>query len=350
MALPRQWQCFKLVALGCLLMLGGAAAAERSMSAGSRRRSLEKLRTGTTAKDGGGAVVIVDDTKFDRYVTGVPRQYEAVVFFTAAAANYKCASCRPHLDEFTTMAESYQATKADNPDSLNGVDIYFFVADFSHNQMAFQKLGLQTVPKVMHFPPALAEGEGGRYAAEPAQFMQMAGQASAESMARFVKEKTGVAIEIVRPEPPVMIILCILLVLAALSIKPILSNLGGLLRAVRNKYLWLTISLMVYTFGISGGVYDIIRNPAPFMLKQDGSVMWFHPQSNVQFVAEGFITGVLTLVCGLSGVMLVHATPKVRSSRLQHFAVGVFGVGFLVLFVNVMNLYKSKNTWYRPVF
>ncbi|CAN0484222.1 unnamed protein product, partial [Hapterophycus canaliculatus] len=51
-----------------------------------------------------------------------------------------------------------------------------------------------------------------------------------------------------------------------------------LLRAVRNKYLWLTISLMVYTFGISGGVYDIIRNPAPFMLKQDGSIMWFHPQ------------------------------------------------------------------------
>lgn len=50
----------------------------------------------------------------------------------------------------------------------------------------------------MHFPPALSEGEGGRYATEQSQHMHMAGQASAESMARFVKEKTGVAIEIVR--------------------------------------------------------------------------------------------------------------------------------------------------------
>ena len=53
---------------------------------------------------------------------------------------------------------------------------------------------------------------------------------------------------------------------------------GALLRTVQNKYLWLTISLMVYTFGISGGVYDIIRNPAMFTFRQDGTIMWFHPQ------------------------------------------------------------------------
>ena len=53
---------------------------------------------------------------------------------------------------------------------------------------------------------------------------------------------------------------------------------GAILRAIRNKYLWLAVSLLVYTFGISGGVYDIIRHPAPFMMKQDGTLMWFHPQ------------------------------------------------------------------------
>ena len=47
---------------------------------------------------------------------------------------------RPHLDEFTTMAESYQAAKADTPDILNGLDIYFFVADFSVNQQSFQQV------------------------------------------------------------------------------------------------------------------------------------------------------------------------------------------------------------------
>lgn len=58
---------------------------------------------------------------------------------------------------------------------------------------------------------------------------------------------------------------------------------GALLRVIRNKYLWLATSLLVYTFGISGGVYDIIRNPAPFMIKQDASIIWFHPQVRTVF-------------------------------------------------------------------
>lgn len=60
-----------------------------SQSAGARRRSLDKLR----ASSPGGAIVTVDDVKFDRYVAGVPRQYEAVVYFTAANPSYKCSSC-----------------------------------------------------------------------------------------------------------------------------------------------------------------------------------------------------------------------------------------------------------------
>ncbi|CBN74884.1 conserved unknown protein [Ectocarpus siliculosus] len=352
-AAPRRRAWVKILTLVSLLVLGGTSvAAERSMSAGSRRRSLEKLRAAGDSKGqaGGGAVVVVDGTKFDRYITGVPRQYEAVVFFTAAGANYKCTSCRVHLDEFTTMAESYQAARANTPETLNGVDVYFFVADFGQNQLPFQKLGLQTVPKILHFPPALAEGDDGRYAIDQSQHMHMAGQVKAEDMARFVKEKTGVSFPIIRPEPPVMIILVGLLVVAALAIKPILSNLGALLRVIRNKYLWLATSLLVYTFGISGGVYDIIRNPAPFMVKQDGFIMWFHPQSNVQFVAEGFITGIMTLMCGLSGILLVHVAPKLRNSGYRQVAVCVCGVIFLMLFSKVMSLYKSKNMWYRPVF
>lgn len=38
------------------------------------------------------------------------------------------------------MAESYQAARANSPEILNGLDIYFFVADFSQNQMSFQQV------------------------------------------------------------------------------------------------------------------------------------------------------------------------------------------------------------------
>lgn len=63
----------------------------------------------------------------------------------------------------------------------------------------FLQLGLQQVPKIIHFPPALAEGEEGRYImADPGQQMQMGNKASAENMARFVKERTGASILITR--------------------------------------------------------------------------------------------------------------------------------------------------------
>ena len=61
-----------------------------------------------------------------------------------------------------------------------------------------QQLGLQSVPKVMHFPRALTEGEGGRYETDPSQHMMMAGKSTAEEMARFVKDRTGASISIVR--------------------------------------------------------------------------------------------------------------------------------------------------------
>ncbi|CAM9243333.1 unnamed protein product [Laminaria digitata] len=247
------------------------------------------------------------------------------------------------------MAESYKAARQNAAEDLKGVDIYFFVADFSRNQRSFQQLGLQSVPKIMHFPPSLAEGEGGRYEVDPSQHMMMGGKSTAEEMARFVKDRTGASISIVRAEPPVAIILCVLLVLAVLAIKPLLANLGALLRTVQNKYLWLTISLMVYTFGISGGVYDIIRNPAMFTFKQDGSILWFHPQANVQFVGEGFITGFMTLLCGVSGIILVHVAPKMKSHGSRHLTAGMSGAFFVFLFINVLKLYKSKNPWYRPL-
>lgn len=65
-----------------------------------------------------------------------------------------------------------------------------------------------------------------------------------------------------------------------------------LLRTVRNKHLWLMVSLMVYTFAISGGVYDIIRNPQAFVYRQDRSIVWFHPQAcivNCSVVYHGVV-------------------------------------------------------------
>ena len=60
------------------------------------------------------------------------------------------------------------------------------------------QVGLQTVPRIVHFPSALAEGEGGRYAVDPSQQMQMMNKVEAEDIARFVKDRTGATVSIVR--------------------------------------------------------------------------------------------------------------------------------------------------------
>lgn len=57
------------------------------------------------------------------------------------------------------------------------------------------------MPRVIHFPPVLAEGEEGRYIiADPAQYMYMERNKSTEDLARFVKDRTGELILITRQE------------------------------------------------------------------------------------------------------------------------------------------------------
>ncbi|CAM9569157.1 unnamed protein product, partial [Choristocarpus tenellus] len=108
-----------------------------------------------------GLVVPVDDAKYHRFVAGVPRQYDVFVLFTAEDPAYKCPTCKAFGEEFRVLAESYDAAQRNQPENLKGVDIFFVMADFASNKGVFQRLGLQSVPKLIHFPAYLTEPEGG---------------------------------------------------------------------------------------------------------------------------------------------------------------------------------------------
>ncbi|CAN0032325.1 unnamed protein product [Discosporangium mesarthrocarpum] len=125
---------------------------------------------------------------------------------------------------------------------------------------------------------------------------------------------------------------------------------GALVRLVRSRKLWMVVSMLIYVFSVSGGVYDIIRNPPIYSYHPQGGggVRWFHPAPNVQFVAEGFITGIMNLITGMAGVILIQAAPNLKDPKARSTMAMTASVVFVYLFYQVMSLYRTKNRWYRP--
>lgn len=103
----------------------------------------------------------------------------------------------------------------------------------------------------------------------------------------------------------------------------------------------------IYFLSISGFVFDIIRNPPPFVCQQGRGCMFIHPQSGTQFVVEGFIIGGLNLACAAAAVRLVRTYAAGRKAAEQHVATTVVSlVAFALLYSQILAIYRGKNPWY----
>ena len=128
-----------------------------------------------------------------------------------------------------------------------------------------------------------------------------------------------------------------------------IQNLDTVLVNLRNRKLWLMVSVMFYTFSVSGMVFCIIRSPPPFSVDRSGRTKFFHPAGRQQFVVEGLIIGscnVMAAFCviGLTRVALRQTDEKRRSAMIVAFV-----VLFFFLYRTVVRSYTMKNGWYSRI-
>lgn len=100
----------------------------------------------------------------------------------------------------------------------------------------------------------------------------------------------------------------------------------------------------MYFVSVSGGVFDIIRNPLPFYCTR-GGCSFVHPSSSYQFVVEGLIVGGLNMACAAAVVFLSRNAWKLDQAN-RGMAVGIAVVVFVLLYGQLVGLYRFKSRWY----
>jgi hypothetical protein len=255
-----------------LLLLAAAAAclaAAETVSAPFTGEEREDYMLRLREK-GGGSVLSLSDKTYPALAASGPRPYHLAVLLVAMADQYKCTMCAKALEEFKLAAENYRVHYEDQGKrSKDGGEeeprVFFVVLDFPRSTETFRSLKVNQAPTAFHIPPKLSFAVDD-YDVQPQAMMGIMKKSgwTAEDFALFVNMKAGTDFEIVRSQLVAMISLSLLVITVLASIKPLVRRRDQVMQVVRYKWLWFVISLSIYTFSISGGVYDMIRGPALF--------------------------------------------------------------------------------------
>ncbi|KAJ3022854.1 oligosaccharyl transferase subunit ost3/OST6 [Thoreauomyces humboldtii] len=124
-----------------LLVLSVASVHCRSATSAKKIDQLNSLLAKDTA-------IRLAAGDFD-YVTAGPRNYSLIVSLTALAPEMGCVPCRAFEQEFNLVAYSWQRKNIRNK-------LYFAQLEFNDGREVFQKLKVQSVPMILHFPPTEA--------------------------------------------------------------------------------------------------------------------------------------------------------------------------------------------------
>lgn len=100
-------------------------------------------------------MVSLTESNFSKFVTERPRDYHAVLMFTATAPKYQCGVCIKSMETFGEIAEFYNKQYAFNITSSEN-RIAFFKIEVDDGRSIFNELQLETVPRLYFLPPVAA--------------------------------------------------------------------------------------------------------------------------------------------------------------------------------------------------
>lgn len=205
-----------------------------------------------------GNVITLDDSSYNYYAINKPRPYSLVVFLTAAHPKFKCAVCKQLDAELTLVAQSYRNNlKADEEPT-----VFFLRLDYEQAPKTFQSYGVNSVPMLFYVSPLSAIEKGQKdFTVSARDRFQIPASPDAESIASFLRDRTGVSVEIKRSQIWAYLTLLLLFAGMAAAVRPVLNALPFILSLVRQKFIWVVISSGIYTCAISGLIFDIIRSP-----------------------------------------------------------------------------------------
>lgn len=134
-------------------------------------------------------VLKLSNAKFREYVKSPLRNYSFVVLFAAMASHRMCNICKAVREEFELTAKAFRLSQGTEISD----QLFFGFIDFDNNEETFRSMNVNSVPLLVFFPAR-------RKIQQKSDLMDMQRYGyTAESMAKWLLEKSGLEIRIVRP-------------------------------------------------------------------------------------------------------------------------------------------------------
>lgn len=241
-------------------------------------------------------VIKLNADKFRRFIgsQSVPRNYSFIVMMTALSPQRSCHICRQAHEEFVITATSYK-----NSPNFNSKKLYFGSVDYDEGSDVFQSLNINSAPCFLYF------SEKGNFRKPDELNIQRLGF-GADVIARWVQEKTGMSVKIVRPPNMSFPIMMGLLGLTFVAILYMSRNSLGM---IFNRNIWALTAVSIVLLMTSGQMWNHIRG-APLMQRGRNQNNYIHGSSSGQFVIETYL--VMLVNAGLA-IGMVLMTDGLRS-------------------------------------
>lgn len=269
----------------------------------------------------------MDSVKFRNYVRTAPRNYSVIAMLTALQAQRQCVVCKPALEEFQIVANSWRYS----PQYSN--QLFFILVDYDEANEVFQSLKINSAPALLHFPDKGKPKKGDTMDIHRVGF-------SAEILARWISERTDINVRVFRPPN----------YSGTLALAFIFSLVGGLLYIKRNsleflynRTTWGLIALAVIFCMISGQMWNHIRGP-PFMNRnpQTGQVSYIHGSSQGQYIFETYIVMILNVAIVVGMILLTEAGALATDPQKKKM-VAAAGLACVVIFFSLLlSVFRAK--------
>lgn len=260
-------------------------------------------------------VIHLNDHSVSRYLTSTetPRPYWLVVFFDATQLHDKSELQLKTLhSEFSLLAKSF-VTNNQDPDSPSNSKLFFCDIEFKESQPSFSLFGVNALPHIRLIAPHQSPKESLQM--DQGDFSRLA-----ESMSDFIQSKTNLVVGPIQRPPmlsnkQIIVIVVIILIWIPFAIKKIIT--GETL--LHDPKIWLSGSVFVYFFSVSGAMHNIIRKMPMFLADRNdpNRLVFFYQGSGMQLGAEGFAVGFLYTIVGLLLAFVTHVLVKVKNVTFQ---------------------------------
>ncbi|XP_065839524.1 tumor suppressor candidate 3-like [Oscarella lobularis] len=315
------------LSLAILLLASAATAAKKSSGAKKDTSKIDAKVRQLVDWNNRKAIIRLNGDKFREYVKNPPRNYSIIVMLTALQPQRQCQICKQADDEYSIVANSWRFSGSYSP------RLFFAMVDFDEGPDVFQALKLNSAPMFIHFP---AKGKNKR---QDTMDLQRVGF-SADAIAKFVAERTGIQITVVRP-PNYTVPLLILLALGVIGLLAYFTRID--MSFLYNTTNWGYIALCVIFAMSSGQMWNQIRGP-PFAHRDpnSGQTVYIHSSSQFQFVAESYIIMALHAGISLGWIFLTEVSPQARDGRTKKITSMVGLLLVVGVFSVLLAIFRSK--------